>query len=234
MSNVTTHSFTQCGAQAAALAERVAAQLRDGIAARGQAVIAVSGGTTPKDFFARLAREALDWSKVTVTLVDERWVPDTDARSNAGLVQATLLQHAARAARFVPLYTGAATPEAGQAEAEARIAALPAPFDVVVLGMGDDGHTASFFPGGDHLAEALDPQGSAKVLPMQAPGAGEPRITLTLPVLLDTRALYLLVTGEKKRDLLADVRLGLAEAKHYPVGAVVQQDRVPLAVYWCS
>jgi len=100
--------------------------------------------------------------------------------------------------------------------------------------MGDDGHTASFFPGGDHLAEALDPQGSAKVLPMQAPGAGEPRITLTLPVLLDTRALYLLVTGEKKRDLLADVRLGLAEAKHYPVGAVVQLDRVPLAVYWCS
>ena len=233
MSNVTTHSFTNCGAQAAALAERVAAQLREAVAARGTAVIAVSGGSTPKDFFARLSREALDWAKVAVTLVDERWVPDGDARSNAKLVQTTLLQNAAAGARFVPLYTGAPTPEAGLAEAAARIAALPAPFDVVVLGMGEDGHTASFFPGGDHLAEALDPQGTAKVLPMQAPGAGEPRITLTLPVLLATRALYLLVSGEKKRDLLADVRLGLADAKGYPVCAVVQQERVPLAVYWC-
>jgi len=233
MSNVTTHSFTNCSAQAAALAERVAAQLREAIAERGTAVIAVSGGSTPKDFFAQLSKQALDWAKVTVTLVDERWVPDSDARSNAKLVETTLLQDAARAARFVPLYTGAATPAAGLAEAEARIAALPAPFDVVVLGMGEDGHTASFFPGGDRLAEALDPQGTAKVLTMQAPGAGEPRITLTLPALLATRALYLLVSGEKKRDLLADVRLGLAEAKNYPVRAVVQQDRVPLAVYWC-
>ncbi|MEW9623000.1 6-phosphogluconolactonase [Rhodanobacter geophilus] len=233
MSNVTTHSFTNCGAQAVALAERVATQLREAIAARGTAVIAVSGGSTPKDFFARLSREALDWAKVAITLVDERWVPDTDERSNAKLVETTLLQDAARAARFVPLYTGAPTPEAGLAEAGARIAALPAPFDVVVLGMGEDGHTASFFPGGDHLAAALDPHGTAKVLPMHAPGAGEPRITLTLPVLLDTRALYLLVSGEKKRDLLADVRLGLADAKNHPVRAVVQQDRVPLAVYWC-
>jgi len=233
MPNVTTHSFTNCSAQAVALAERVAAQLREAVAARGRAVIAVSGGSTPKEFFARLSREALDWAQVTVTLVDERWVPDSDARSNARLVATTLLQNAAGAARFVPLYTGASTPEAGLAEAEARISELPAPFDVVVLGMGEDGHTASFFPGGDRLAEALDPQGTAKVLPMRAPGAGEPRITLTLPVLLDTRALYLLVTGEKKRDLLADVRLGLADAKNYPVRAVVQQDRVPLAVYWC-
>ncbi len=232
-SDVTTHSFTHAAAQAEALAERVAARLREGLAARGAALLAVSGGSTPKLFFARLAREALDWSRVVVTLVDERWVPATDPRSNAKLVQETLLQDAAAAARFVPLYTGAATPEAGLAEAQARIAALPAPFDAVVLGMGEDGHTASFFPGGDHLAAALDPHGTAKVLPMHAPGAGEPRITLTLPALLDTRALYLLVQGAKKRDLLADVRLGLDGAKDYPVRAVVLQGKVPLAVYWC-
>lgn len=231
--NVTTHSFTDCRAQAVALAERVAERLRTALAERGHAVLAVSGGTTPKDFFACLSRESLDWAKVQITLVDERWVPDTDARSNAQLVQLLLLQNAASAAQFVPLYTGAPTPEEGLAAATARIDALPLPFDAVVLGMGDDGHTASFFPGGDHLTEALDLEGHARVLPMHAPDAGEPRITLTLPTLLNTRALYLLVTGEKKGDLLADVRLGLDTAKNYPVRAVLIQQRVPVAVYWC-
>ena len=229
MPNITTHDFIDPTTQATALADRVAAQLREAIAARGRAVIAVSGGSTPKAFFAQLSNEALDWPAVTVTLVDERWVPDTDERSNAKLVKSILLQNAAAAAHFVPLYTGAATPEEGLAEAGARIAALPAPFDVVLLGMGDDGHTASFFPGGDHLAEATDPQGTAKVWSMRATGAGEPRITLSLPALLDTRALCLLVCGEKKRALLADVRQGATE---YPVHSVVMQERVPLDVYW--
>jgi 6-phosphogluconolactonase len=231
--NVTTHSFSDCHSQAAALAERVAERLRTALAERGYAVLAVSGGSTPKDFFGRLSREKLDWARVQITLVDERWVADTDERSNARLVQSTLLQHAAAVARFVPLYTGDATPEAGMATADARIAALPLPFDAVVLGMGDDGHTASFFPGGDHLAEALDLDNRARVLPMRAPDAGEPRITLTLPTLLDTRTLYLLVTGEKKRDLLADARLGLGAGRDYPVRAVLTQQRVPVVVYWC-
>ena len=231
--NVTTHSFTDCHAQAQALGERVSERLRNALSERGQAVLAVSGGSTPKDLFERLSREKLDWSKVQVTLVDERWVPDSDERSNARLVKSHLLQHAAASATFVPLYTGDATPEAGLAKADARINALPLPFDVVVLGMGEDGHTASFFPDGDHLAEALDMQGSARVLPMHAPDAGEPRITLTLPTLLETRALYLLVSGEKKRDVLADARLGLGAARDYPVRAVLTQQRVPVAVYWC-
>ena len=231
--NVTTHSFTDCQAQAVALAERVADQLRHALDERGHAVLAVSGGNTPRDFFDRLAHEKLDWAKVQVTLVDERWVPDSDERSNARLVQTRLLQHAAASARLVPLYTGASSPEAGLAEAEARIDALTLPFDVVVLGMGEDGHTASFFPGGNHLAEALDLAGSARVLPMQAPDAGEPRITLTLPTLLATRALYLLVSGEKKRHVLADAGLDLDAARDYPVRAVLTQQRVPVAVYWC-
>jgi len=231
--NVTTHSFTDSQAQARALAERVAERLRNALSERDHALLAVSGGSTPKDFFERLSREKLDWTKVLVTLVDERWVPDNDGRSNARLVESHLLQNAASRARLIPLYTGDATPETGLAKANARIDALPLPFDAVVLGMGDDGHTASFFPGGDHLAEALDLHGKARVLPMHAPDAGEPRITLTLPTLLETRALYLLVSGEKKRDLLADARLGLGAARDYPVRAVLTQQRVPVAVYWC-
>lgn len=231
--NITTNNFTDCQAQADALSERIGEQLRDGIAARSHAVLAVSGGSTPKRFFSRLSRERLDWAKVQVTLVDERWVPESDERSNARLVKSLLMQHQASAATFVPLFTGAASPEEGLADATARIDAMLQPFDAVVLGMGDDGHTASFFPGGDRLAEALDLQNPAHVLPMRAPGAGEPRITLSLSALLQTRALYLLISGTGKRDLLADAKLGLGAARDYPVRAVLNQAQAPLSVYWC-
>lgn len=231
--NVTTHSFTDCHAQAAALAERVAKRLRMSLNQRGHSLLAVSGGSTPKDFFAQLSKESLDWAHVKITLVDERWVPDSDERSNARLVKTMLLQNEAAAASFVPLYTDAPTPEDGLAATTARIDALALPFDAVVLGMGDDGHTASFFPGGDRLAEALDLDGKSRVLPMRAPDAGEPRITLTLPTLLETESLFLLVAGDKKRDLLADARLGLGAARDYPVRSVLAQQRVPVAVYWC-
>lgn len=232
MTDVSTHEFADRQAQAAALSTSVAECLRAGLQRRGAALLAVSGGTTPTAFFAQLARASLDWSKVRVTLVDERWVPADDARSNARLVQTNLLQHAASAATFVPLYTGAATPEDGLAEVAARINALPLPFDAVVLGMGGDGHTASFFPGGDHLAAALDVHGSARVLPMRAKAADEPRITLTLPTLLATRALYLLITGADKREVLDAARRGTGSAGQYPICAVLTQERVPVAVYW--
>lgn len=231
--NVTTHSFTDGDAQAIALAERVAELLRQGLADRGRGLLAVSGGSTPKNFFAQLSRQSLDWSHVQITLVDERWVPDTDKRSNAKLVETTLLKNAAADAVFVPLYTDAPTPEDGLAATTARINALQLPFDAVVLGMGDDGHTASFFPGGDRLAEALDLAGTAPVVPMRAPNAGEPRITLSLPTLLNTRALFMLVAGDKKQDVLADARLGIGPAREYPVRAVLIQEHVPVSVYWC-
>lgn len=228
-----THSFTDCHALAVALAERVADRLRAALLERDFAVLAVSGGRTPLRFFELLSTTALDWSRVQVTLVDERWVDEDDPRSNARLVRRHLLREAAAAARFVPLYTGAATPEQGQAEAAARVRALPLPFDAVVLGMGADGHTASFFPGGDQLAAALDPATPTGVLPMRAPGAGEPRITLTLSTLLQTRHLFLHIEGDAKREVLAQARLGLGEAAQYPVRAVLKHSPVPVAVYWC-
>jgi 6-phosphogluconolactonase len=231
--DVTTHSFTDCHALATALAERIADRLRDGIAERGHALLAVSGGSTPRHFFEKLSRQTLDWSKVSVTLVDERWVPESNERSNAAMVKGMLLQHAASSAQFVPLYTDAPTPEAGLAAVRARTASLELPFDAVILGMGNDGHTASFFPGGDRLPEALDLNNATRVLPMRAAGAGEPRITFTLSALLDTRALYLHIEGDTKRQLLADARLGLGEAANFPVRSVLTQQRVPVAVYWC-
>lgn len=232
-SNITTHRFTDCHALAQALSERIAGQLKDAIAARGHALLAVSGGSTPKHVFERLSRQLLDWSKVSITLVDERWAPESSDRSNARLVKAMLMQHEASAAQFVPLYADAPTPEAGLPTVKTRLAALSLPFDVVILGMGGDGHTASFFPGGDRLEEALDLNGTQRVVPMRAEGADEPRITFSLPALLDTRALYLHIEGDAKRDVLAQALEGTGQGASYPVRAVLTQQRTPVSVYWC-
>ncbi|RUL75272.1 6-phosphogluconolactonase [Dyella choica] len=223
------HAFDDGQALAKALSASIAGKLRVAIEARGEALIAVSGGSTPKRLFEALSGEVLDWSRVTVTLVDERWVPDTDERSNARLVESLLLQHKAADAEFMPLYVETATPEAGIGEVRSRVAALKQPFDVIVLGMGPDGHTASFFPGGDRLSEALDLSNTALVLPMRAPGAGEPRITFTLPVLLKAQALYLHIQGQDKRELLAQAEMPGSEL---PIASVLRAGR-PLDIYWC-
>lgn len=223
--------FADSETLAAALAAAVAADLRAGIDARGGALLALSGGTTPRRFLQRLSEQPLDWDKVTVTLVDERWVAPDHDRSNARLLAEQLLRGAAAAAHFLPLFRDTPEPEDALAELERRFASLPAAFDAVVLGMGTDGHTASFFPGGDHLAAALDPATPARLLPMRAPGAGEARITLTLPVLLAARHLYLHIEGAAKRDVL-DAALAAPDAQA-PIAAVVRQAPAPVRTYWC-
>ncbi|MGN6683158.1 MAG: 6-phosphogluconolactonase [Devosia sp.] len=212
-----------------ALAAVVASDLAAGIAARGAASLAVSGGTTPVMFFAALAQHAdVDWGRVIVTLVDERWVDESSDRSNARLVRQHLLQGSAAAARFVPLYQGGDTPDAEKAGAAQ--ADVPRPFDAVILGMGNDGHTASFFPGGDTLDEALTATGP--VVAIRAPGAGEPRVTLTLSQLLEARALYLHIEGEGK---LATLEQAEAEGpvEDMPVRAILRETQTPLTIYWC-
>ncbi|KGI77567.1 6-phosphogluconolactonase [Oleiagrimonas soli] len=222
------HSSENTEQLAHTLAETVTGDLRAAIEARGQATLALSGGNTPKPFMEQLARCDLAWSKVIVTLVDERWVPADHPRSNAGLVRSHLLKGAAAQATFIPLYAHAPTPESGLPRVASRLDALPLPLDVAVLGMGEDGHTASFFPEGDHLREALDPNGSARVLPMRAPGAEEPRITLSLSLLIKARALYLHIEGDTKRRVLDDASQGA----DLPIGAVL--NAAPnLQTYWC-
>lgn len=205
-------------ALAETLARDVADELSRAIAAKGKATLAVSGGSTPKLFFDRLSRIEIPWARVSVTLVDERQVPDTSERSNARLVREHLLKDKAAAATFIPLFDN---PEAEKAP----------PFDVAILGMGNDGHTASFFPGGDRLAEALDADSSQRLIEITAPGAGEPRLTFTLPVLEAAGRLKLHIEGVEKKDVLRKA-LGQGAREDMPVRAVLRS-AAPLTLYWC-
>lgn len=210
--------FEDRSALARALADDVAGELKSAIAARGAAVLAVSGGSTPKLFFEALSEADLPWPRVSITLVDERQVPESSERSNAKLVRAHLLRGKAAAASFVPLFQN---PSAKDIQA----------FDVVVLGMGNDGHTASFFPGGDRLDEALKPTQGGRLIEISAPGAGEPRITFTLPVLEEARSLKLHIEGEDKRKVLRKA-LESGPVAEMPVRAVLRSAS-PVTLYWC-
>ncbi|MDP3523901.1 MAG: 6-phosphogluconolactonase [Hoeflea sp.] len=216
---------------AAALARRIAETLTLAIAARGQATLAVSGGSTPKVFFAALSREAIDWDKVTVTLVDERMAPPGDDRSNQRLVSLHLLQNQAAAAKFVPLYSASGDAAVVAARAAEAIDTLPLPLDAAVLGMGTDGHTASFFPGGTTLAQVTDPASTTSVMAMEAPGAGEPRLTLTLPRLVEAGLVVLHIEGEAKKVVLARALEDGPETE-LPVRAVLRHATTPLEIYW--
>lgn len=222
------HLFADSEALAEALATDVATALKEAIAERGRATLAVSGGSTPKRFFAALSGKTLAWDKVTVTLVDERFVPETDERSNQRLVVSTLLQDEATRARFVPLYNAAASIEEAAEHASAVIAALPRPFDVVVLGMGTDGHTASFFPGGDRLQDALSDTLAKPVFAMEAPGAGEPRLTLSFAAIADAHLLVLHIEGPEKNATLKEAMKGGAE-EEMPIRAVL--NRAPSRIH---
>jgi 6-phosphogluconolactonase len=219
-------------ALAEALAASVAGDLRAAIDARARATLVLSGGTTPRRFLDALSRQALAWDAVDVTLADERWVAPDHERSNERLVRDTLLRGDAAAARFVPLYReDFASPDAALETIAQDLATLSVPFDVVVLGMGEDGHCASLFPDGDLTPSALRADASERVLAIRAPSAGETRITLTLPALAATRAMYLHIEGAAKREVLA--RALAAPAPVAPIAHVLAAAAATPEIFYC-
>ena len=158
---------------------------------------------------------------------------DRHARSNEHLLRGTLLTGRAAAATFISLYSDAPDPESGCAEIARRVDALPLPFDAVVLGLGNDGHTASLFPDGDRFAQACEVTNPARVSPMRSAAAGEPRMTLTLSALAAARALYLQIEGAEKQHTLARVLAGEGAYARSPLRALLHAARVPLNVYTC-
>ncbi|MCY1359612.1 6-phosphogluconolactonase [compost metagenome] len=225
---VTLRQLADPGQLADALAGVVAEALREAVATRGQATLVVSGGRSPLAFFDRLARQALPWAQVTVSLADERWVPVDAAASNEGLVRRHLLQGPAAAARFIGLSRPAASLEDAALAADQALAALP-PIDVLVLGMGDDGHTASLFPGSPHLALALREDCPRRCLPLLAPSEPRQRLSLSLPLLAAARLPLLAIQGPAKRATLR-AALCPGPVADMPIRALL---RAPLAIYWC-
>ncbi|RFA25319.1 6-phosphogluconolactonase [Alkalilimnicola ehrlichii] len=216
---------------AVALANTLATTLRSALAARPRASLVVSGGSTPVPLFRALRKLDLEWARVDVTLADERWVAPEHPDSNERLIRTELLQEQASAARFVPLRTPEATPEEGTKTCETAQEMIERPFDAVILGMGDDGHTASLFPLTPTLDEGLSLTTVACCLPCRPTTAPHPRMTLTLRALLNTRNLILHIAGESKLATLQQA-LHEADTRTMPVRALFTQDQVSVNVYW--
>ena len=225
--------YVSRAAAAEALATRVAGELEAALRLRPHATLAVPGGSTPEPFLRALAEYDLDWARVVVLPGDERWVAADDVRANIALLERAFAGTPAAAATRLSLLSDAPTPEAGSAEVAARLSGVlgqPPRLDVAVVGLGTDGHTASLFPGGDHLADALDPAGRALVLPMRAPDAPEPRITLTLPVLAGAGALHVLAFGAEKRAILE--RAAASPPDAFPISAVAHAAGRAPTIHW--
>mgnify|MGYP001814717885 FL=1 len=198
------------------LADTLASELETSLLGNDFASLAVPGGTTPGPIFDSLCAVDLDWSRVRVMLTDERWVPETSERSNTRLLRERLLVNHAAAATYVPLYADAETPEEKLPELSEALSPLM-PISVMLLGMGTDMHTASIFPGADQLDLAL--HGNENLVAMRAPGAPEPRITLSAKVLKSAISRHIVIVGTEKREALEKARhLSPEEA---PVAAIL-------------
>jgi len=230
-SGVELKRFGSARALEAEVARDIAAELGHAITARGQAGLLVSGGHSPAGLFGQLRGQPLDWTRVTIALVDERWVEPSDPGSNERFVREALLRDGAAAARFVGLKNPAPSPDLGAAGAWNASAYVPRPVDVTVLGMGDDGHTASLFPGSPNLKSALDLETPEGYVGMWSPSAPHPRLSLNLRALLHSRRIFIFLLGEAKLRTYA-AACGPGPVEEMPVRALLRQQQVPVEVVW--
>ena len=210
--------------------------LSEGVSKHGQATLLVSGGTTPAPLYEALSKSDLNWKKIKVALVDERWVDGQHAASNEALIRRSLLINNARNVEFTGMKNPAATAAAGQAETEGRYAKLPQPFTLSIVGMGADGHTASLFPHAKGLSEALDPNSQQLTAAINATqsevtGANTERLTLTRNGLLKSERIIILFTGEDKLAVFSKAQQP-GPIEDMPIRALLQQEQVPIELYW--
>ncbi len=220
----------------AALQAECETALRAAIEDRGEATFMVSGGSTPEPLYKALSNSDLDWESVYVALVDERWVNFEHDKSNEAFTVKHLIQNKAAVANLVGMKNSAETAAEGLADCEAAYQQLAQPFDITILGMGSDGHTASLFPHAQGLDESLNPDSNelcAAIIAKQSEvtGAIVERMTLSLAGLLRSKVLILLITGDEKLAVLRAAQAD-GDVKDMPIRAVLRQQQVPVIVYW--
>jgi 6-phosphogluconolactonase len=223
------HLFTTLAAECQDL-------LSESISKNGSATLFVSGGSTPAPLYDALSKMELAWKKIKVALVDERWVDEQNPASNEALIKRTLLINHAKAASFTGMKTAANTANKGQAETETKYAALPQPYTVAIVGMGNDGHTASLFPHADGLATALKTNSeqitvAIKAKPSTVTGPNIERMSMTVGALLKCDRIIVLITGEDKLAVF-DQAMKPGSVEEMPIRALLLQEQVPVELYW--
>jgi 6-phosphogluconolactonase len=215
----------------AAAAERIAEALRAGVRATGEGCAALSGGTTPEPAYALLSAKNLDWPKLRFALVDERFVPPDHPHSNEAMLRRALRKPLERGARLTPMYAQTSLENAASA-ANAAYAGLR--FDIAVMGMGLDGHTASWFPGSPQLGAALDAGGERTIIAVEAAQAAgsTQRLTMTLAAVARAERVLLLIAGAEKHAALLTALTEPAETS--PLAALWTACAGKLDVLWAG
>ncbi len=227
------YAFANSAEQADNLTTDVTQLLRTAVAERGTASLIVSGGRSPVVFFEKLSQADLPWHQIFVSLADERLVDTAAGESNERLVRTHLLINAASVAQFVPLRSAIADRATGLIDRNQALKKLARPFDVVVLGMGVDGHTASMFPGAKGLEQALNAEAEPALVGLTLAVDGQERVSLNRAALLDARCICLLIQGAAKREVLERARAG-TPATELPIATIVQQRQTQVHVYWTA
>ena len=211
---------------ASALATDINSTLGEAVSKRGEAALAVSGGKTPEKVFKYLRKQKLDWNKVTLTLTDERWIPNDHPESNEKLVRSNLLEHISKGTTFIPFYEGNDSLEVDVKSCESRLKSLSLPFDAVYLGIGPDGHFASLFPGGDALNVS-----DSHCVGVSTTNTRLARISLTASAILNSRKIFILFSGADKHSIYQRAKAP-GSPNEIPLRLVLSQVEIPVVVYY--
>ncbi|PLY08096.1 MAG: 6-phosphogluconolactonase [Arcobacter sp.] len=213
------------------LSLRIAKALEKSIREKDKASFLVSGGSTPKALFEKLSNIEIQWDKVTIALVDERWVDSNHQDSNELLVKTNLLKNFASKANFVGMYFDETDEEKAQEECSKIYLEKVYPFDVIVLGMGGDAHTASLFPENEKLDEAFDMNNKNLCISIKPTTASHSRMSLTLQGILNAKTIILHIEGEEKLKVYKEA-ISLDDKYKMPIASVLNQDMKDIEVYY--
>ncbi|MBL4602971.1 MAG: 6-phosphogluconolactonase [Emcibacteraceae bacterium] len=230
--NITENKFDDRDLLIDQLLQDVVVGIKDGISDRDAASVLLSGGTTPGPLYEKLSEVELDWEKVIFAPTDERWVEPDHPDSNEKLIRETLLQNKAASAKYIGLKSNGDDPILGQNETEEKLKLLPMPLDIVLLGMGEDGHVASLFPGLEDTKIAMDLNNKNLCHAVRRGGGDIARMSLTLSCLLSGRKIFLLFYGRKKLEIFTKAKR--QQTAELPVSLLLHQDKVPVSLYWAE